>query len=141
MSGYRFALGLVAVLLLIIVQLLRTRRVREKYATAWILVGITVAVLAVFPHLLTWTADLVGIATPVNLLFALGGVALLVACIQFSVEISVLESETRTLAEEIALLRHELQAFTVRPDARPPGSVDPTTGPATDGTTGVEPGV
>ena len=108
MNGYGFALLLVAIVLLTIVQLLRTRRLREKYATAWIAVAIVVVVVGVFPGLLFWLADLVGVATPVNLLFALGGVVLLVVCIQFSVEITSLEAETRTLAEEVALLRHDV---------------------------------
>lgn len=123
MSGYWFALGLVLVVLLTIVQLLRTRRLREKYATTWIAVGLVTAVLALFPQLLTRLASLVGIATPVNLLFALGGAALLVVCIQYSVEISALEAETRTLAEEVALLRHELERL-VAPGAALGGGRD-----------------
>ena len=115
MSGYWFALFLVLVVLASIVQLLRTRRVREKYASTWIAVGLVTAVLALFPRLLADVSSLVGIATPVNLLFALGGVALLVVCIQYSVEISALEAETRTLAEELALLRHDLEQLTPRP--------------------------
>ena len=109
MNGYGFALALVAIVLITIVQLLRTRRLREKYATAWIAVAVVVVVVGVFPDLLFWLAARVGVQTPVNLLFALGGVVLLVVCIQFSVEITSLEAETRTLAEEIALLRHDLR--------------------------------
>ncbi len=111
MTGYGFALALVAVVLLTIVQLLRTRRLREKYATAWIAVAFVVVVVGLFPDLLAWLASMVGVATPVNLLFALGGVVLLVVCIQFSVEITSLEAETRTLAEEIALLRHDVRGI------------------------------
>jgi hypothetical protein len=108
-NGYGFALALVAIVLITIVQLLRTRRLREKYATAWIAVAVVVVVVGVFPDLLFWLAARAGVQTPVNLLFALGGVVLLVVCIQFSVEITSLEAETRTLAEEIALLRHDLR--------------------------------
>jgi hypothetical protein len=118
-SGYWFALALVLVVLVVIVQLLRTRRLREKYATTWIAVGLVTVVLALFPQLLTRLASLVGIATPVNLLFALGGAALLVVCIQYSVEISALEAETRTLAEEVALLRHDLETLAATDLDRP----------------------
>ena len=134
MSGYWFALLLVVVVLLTILQLLRRRRLREKYAITWIAVGITVAVLAVVPGVLTAVAGWVGIATPVNLLFALGGAALLIVCIQYSVEISVLEAETRTLAEEAALLRHEVLRLSDRLDEaigqsvveQPPADADPS---------------
>ena len=134
MSGYWFALLLVVVVLLTILQLLRRRRLREKYAITWIAVGITVAVLAVVPGVLTAVAGWVGVATPVNLLFALGGAALLIVCIQYSVEISVLEAETRTLAEEAALLRHEVLRLSDRLDEaigqsvveQPPADADPS---------------
>ena len=134
MSGYWFALLLVVVVLLTILQLLRRRRLREKYAITWIAVGITVAVLAVVPGVLTAVAGWVGVATPVNLLFALGGAALLIVCIQYSVEISVLEAETRTLAEEAALLRHEVLRLSDRLDEaigqsvveQPPAEADPS---------------
>ena len=134
MSGYWFALLLVVVVLLTILQLLRRRRLREKYAITWIAVGVTVAVLAVVPGVLTAVAGWVGVATPVNLLFALGGAALLIVCIQYSVEISVLEAETRTLAEEAALLRHEVLRLSDRLDEaigqsvveQPPADADPS---------------
>ena len=133
MTGYGFALALVGVVLLTIIQLLRTRRLREKYATAWIAVAFVVVVIGVFPDLLFALASLVGVQTPLNLLFALGGVVLLVVCIQFSVEITSLEAETRTLAEEVALLRHDvrrLQAGTDR--AAPSARSDPSTAEVTD---------
>jgi hypothetical protein len=133
-NGYGFALALVAVVLITIVQLLRTRRLREKYATAWIAVAFVVVVVGVFPDLLSWLAGRVGVQTPVNLLFALGGVVLLVVCIQFSVEITSLEAETRTLAEEIALLRHDLRRVQKDDD----GTVAPASG---EPSSAEEPGV
>ena len=117
MSGYWFALVLVVIVLATILQLLRTRRLREKYATAWLTVAAVVIVLAIFPGLLSRLASLVGVATPVNLLFALGGVVLLVVAIQFSVEISALEAETRTLAEDLALVGFDLRTLSARLEA------------------------
>ena len=125
MSGYWFALVLVVFVLGTILQLLRTRRLREKYATAWLTVAAVVIVLAIFPGLLSKVASLVGVATPVNLLFALGGVVLLVVAIQFSVEISALEAETRTLAEDLALVGFDLRALSARLEAVEGQASDP----------------
>ena len=132
MSGYWFALVLVVIVLATILQLLRTRRLREKYATAWLTVAAVVIVLAIFPGLLAELASLVGVATPVNLLFALGGVVLLVVAIQFSVEISALEAETRTLAEDLALIGYDLRALSARLEAAesPAPAVGPVGMPA-----------
>jgi len=110
-SGYGFALALCAVVVGLLYLLLRTRRIQEKYAAVWILVAMAVAVLGAFPKLAFWLAALVGVGLPANLLFALAIVTLLAVSIQLSSELSSLEEESRTLAEEIALLRLELRTL------------------------------
>lgn len=109
MSGYATALVVCVLTVGAIVYLLRTRRIREKYAAAWITLAAAVVVVGAFPSVLIWLARLLGVQTPVNLLFLVSGVVLLIVCVQFSVEISQLEEETRTLAEEIALLRVDVE--------------------------------
>ena len=108
MTGYVFAVALTVVLLALMFYLMRTRRIREKYAAVWIVLAVAVVLLGLFPRLAFWLSSLVGIATPANLVFALAFVVLLLVCIQLSVEVSNLEEETRTLAEEIALLRFDV---------------------------------
>lgn len=92
-------------------ELLRRRQLREKYAVLWLGVGLAVAVLAIVPGLLKWAADLLGVVTPINLLFFLSTVVLLLVSIHLSWEASRLEEETRTLAEEVALLRLDLEGL------------------------------
>ena len=103
------ALVVCALLVAALLFLLRTRRIREKYAALWILLTVAVVLIGAFPQLAFWLSDLVGVQTPVNLVFALAIVILLAVCIQLSAEVSNLEEETRTLAEEIALLRLDLR--------------------------------
>lgn len=109
MSGYWFAVGACVALLAFLVVLLRTRRLREKYAIAWIVVGVGICVFGAFPGVVSALARLVGVQTPSNLLFALASIVLLLVCIQLSSEITTLEEETRTLTEEVALLRFDLE--------------------------------
>lgn len=109
MSGYTTALVMSLVTVAAIVYLMRSRRIREKYAAAWIALAIAVVGLGAFPDILVGLARFLGVQTPVNLLFLFSGLLLLVVCVQFSVEISQLEEETRTLAEEIALLRRDVE--------------------------------
>jgi len=109
MSGYAFAVGACLVLVVFLVVLLRTRRLREKYAVTWIVVGVGVAVLGAFPGAVEGLARLVGVQTPSNLIFALALIVLLLVCIQLSAEITTLEEETRTLVEEVALLRLDVE--------------------------------
>jgi hypothetical protein len=94
-------------LLLIILELVRRRQLREKYVLLWITVGIIVVPLALFPRLLDAVSVAVGIASGVSLVLFLGLIFLLVLCVHLSWELSRMEEKTRTLAEEIALLRTE----------------------------------
>lgn len=96
------------VLLAAIVELLRRRQLREKYALLWLGVGIVVVPLALLPRLLDDVAEAVGVASGVSLVLFLGIVFLLLVAVHLSWEVSRLEEETRTLAEELALLRVEL---------------------------------
>lgn len=91
-----------------VVWLLRQQRLREKYAVLWVLVGIMVMVLAGFPQVLGWAAEVTGFAVPSNLLFLMAIFLLLGVCLHLSLEISVIEDETRALAEEAAILRAQL---------------------------------
>lgn len=106
---YVTALAVCLLLVLAVVHLLRTRRIREKYAAIWIVLTIAVVVTGAFPEVAFWVSSLVGVQTPANLVFSLAIVVLLAVCVQLSAEISNLEEETRSIAEELALLRLEVR--------------------------------
>lgn len=88
-----------------VVELVRRRRLREKYAALWILVGLVVAPLGFFPTALNDVTRYLGVASAVSLVLFAGMMFLLLVCLHLSWESSRLEDETRVLAEEIALLR------------------------------------
>ena len=98
-----------------IIDLLRRRQLREKYAVLWLVVSVFVGVFAVFPGVLTALSELAGVKTPANLLFFVAALVLLVVCVQLSYEISRLEDETRALAEEVGILRLEMDPARNRP--------------------------
>jgi len=110
-TGYAFALGLCAMLVVLLFVLLRTRRLREKYAGIWIVVSLGVVVLAIFPSWAFWLSRVARVNTPVNLLFGGSIAVLLLVCIHLSTELSSQEEKTRTLTEEIALLRLEVRGL------------------------------
>jgi hypothetical protein len=88
-----------------IIELLRRRQLSEKYALLWLLVGVTVLVLTVFPGLLGLLSRAVGVVVPANLLFFVAIVFLVCVCLHLSWEVSRLEDETRKLAEDLAIVR------------------------------------
>jgi hypothetical protein len=97
------------VTLTLLFEMMRRHRLREKYAVFWAVVAVFTLVVAAFPALLGWAADLVGVAVPANLLFFAASMLLLVVSVQHSSELGRLEERTRTLAEEIALLRLQVE--------------------------------
>lgn len=100
-----------------VVLLLRQRKLKEKYAVLWVIVGVLIILLAGFPQLLDWASDLAGFAVPANLLFTLAIFLVLGVCLHLSLEISVVEDETRALAEEAAILRTALEKLTASVEA------------------------
>jgi hypothetical protein len=104
-----------------VVELVRRRRLREKYAALWILVGLVVVPLGFFPTALNAVTRDLGVASAVSLVLFAGIMFLLLVCLHLSWESSRLEDETRVLAEEIALLRlkvDELSAESRRESAQ-----------------------
>lgn len=97
------------VILLLVFDMLRRKKIREKYAALWLLVGVAMLVLAAFPRLLEFVAAALNVQVPSNLLFAMSIVLALGVCLHLSWEISVVEDETRVLAEESAILRVKLE--------------------------------
>jgi hypothetical protein len=97
------------VTLTLLFEMMRRQRLREKYAVFWAVVALFTLVVAAVPAVLDWAAAVVGVSVPANLLFFVASMLLLVVSVQHSSELGRLEERTRTLAEEVALLRLELQ--------------------------------
>lgn len=97
--------------LVVVVELLRRRRLREKYAVIWVVIAVGTVVVAVFPQLLVWFTGLIGIQTPSNLLFFASVITLFAVSLQLSREVGLLEEQSRRLAEEIGTLKMKVDAL------------------------------
>jgi hypothetical protein len=109
------ATNLIAVLATLLIfifvfDLLRRGVLKEKYAVLWLFVAGIGFVFAVIPGLLDWVGTTLGIGAPVNLLFFIMGVLLLLVSVQLSYELSRHEARIRRLAEEVALLREQIES-------------------------------
>lgn len=104
--GIAFAL----IILAVIFWLLLTRRLREKYAFLWLIIGLALLILTIFPGLLTALSDVVGVELPANLLFILTLALLIGVTLHQSWELSTAEDEIRRVAEEVAILRAAIES-------------------------------
>ena len=98
------AVAAAAVIFAFNVWLLRRGILKEKYAVLWLFVSMVAIVLALFPGIVRWFSNLVGIEVPSNLLFFVTLLLLVLVGIQLSYELSRHEAKIRRLAEESALL-------------------------------------
>ncbi|MDR2294948.1 MAG: DUF2304 domain-containing protein [Microbacterium sp.] len=106
-----------ALMIIVVFAMLLTRRLREKYAALWLLIGVVILVLGIFPGLLNALTALVGVVLPANLLFALAILLLLGVTLHLSWEQSQAENELRRAAEELAILRADNEALAARVSA------------------------
>jgi hypothetical protein len=102
-TSYIFGILAALVTLGVVIEMLRRRRLRERHAVWWLVAGLLALVIGVFPQVLDWAALLAGVEVPANLIFFVSIAILFLVCIQHSAELTELESETRLLAEAIAL--------------------------------------
>ena len=98
------------VTLVVLFELLRRKHLREKYAITWVVVSLMTLFVAAFPAVLYWLSDLIGVVVPSNLLFFIASMVLLIISVHHSYELGRLEDRTRTLAEEVALLRLQVES-------------------------------
>lgn len=103
MPNYVFVCAVAALVVFLVLRLIRSRTLREKYAALWLVVGFSTIVLVLFPGLLEWATALFGFTVPSNLLFLVGMLLLAAVALQLCREVSVMEDETRVLAEESAI--------------------------------------
>ncbi len=96
---------IVAGFIAFIVFLLRRHQLREKYAVLWLVIGLGILILVLFPEVLFWATRMAGIRVPTNLLFAATLMLLLGVCLHLAWEMSRSEDRIRRLSEEVALLR------------------------------------
>ena len=105
MSANIFFLLIVVVMEILVLAQVRNQKMKEKYAALWLIVGVVMIILALFPKLLDGFSQLVGIETPVNLLFLLAIIMLMGISLHLTLAISKITDDMRTLAEEVAIMK------------------------------------
>jgi hypothetical protein len=111
-----FRVQLIAILasvgiLLLVLELVRRRRLMERYALLWLLSGVTLLVLSVWRGLLEGLADVVGIAYAPSALFIVAMAMGLLLLLHFSLVISHLHDQTKVLAQRVGMLQQEVDGL------------------------------
>lgn len=93
-----------AALLLVVLELVRRRRLLERYALLWLLSSVVLLGLAIWRGVLEEIAEAIGVAYPPNALFLIAFLFILLLLLHFSVVVSRLADQTKVLAQRLAQL-------------------------------------
>ena len=97
------------VLLLVVFELIRSRRLRERYALLWLLTGLVLVVLSAWRGGLNTIAGWLGVrGYPPAVLFAVGLLFVILVLLHYSTVISRLSDQNVVLAQRLALLEEKL---------------------------------
>ncbi len=110
------------IMLLLIIELVRRRKLREEYSWLWLMTGVIILLLSLWFDLLKWITHLVGAITPSSTIFLFAFLFLILISLHFSVVVSKLTDRNKELAQRYALLELELNELKKRilpPEAGP----------------------
>jgi hypothetical protein len=101
-------------LLVVVFELIRSRRLRERYALLWLLTGVVLFALSLWRDGLNTIAGWFGVQTyPPAILGAVGALFILLVLLHYSTVISRLSDQNVILAQRLALLEQRLREETV----------------------------
>ena len=99
------------VLVLVVLELIRSRRLRERYALLWLVTGIALTILSAWREGLNTIAGWFGVTGyPPAVLFAVGSLFVILVLLHYSTVISRLSDQNTILAQRLALLEERLSS-------------------------------
>jgi len=96
-------------LLVLVFELVRRKRLAERYAILWLLAATTLFILAAWKGLLTSLSYDVGISYPPSALFAVAIGLIAMILLHFSLAVSRLSDQNKVLAQRLGLLQQRVQ--------------------------------
>ncbi|GAB4506107.1 MAG: hypothetical protein Kow00123_02450 [Anaerolineales bacterium] len=96
-------------ILVFVVNLVRTRKLKEEYAILWLFTGIVLVLLPVVIDLLDAISFALGITYPPAFIGLVAAVCILFILFQFSTNISRFSERTKVLAQEVAILKERVR--------------------------------
>ena len=97
------------VLMVLIFELVRRRKLREEYSWLWMLTGVTIFILAIWHDLLISITRLIGAVLPTSTIFFFGLFFLILINIYFSVKLSKLSDQVKELTQKLAILDEKVE--------------------------------
>jgi hypothetical protein len=100
-----FAILACVFLMLIVVDLVRRRKLREEFSWLWLMASMVILILSICDSVLIKFAKFIGIETPVSTIFFFAVIFIFAIALHFSIKISNLTNQIKNLAQELALYK------------------------------------
>ena len=97
----------------LVFELVRRRRLMERYALVWLLSATTLLLLSVWRNLLEVFAEAVGVAYAPSALFLVALGFILILLLHYSLVISTLHDQTKVLAQRVGMLQQQVDELQV----------------------------
>ncbi len=88
-------------------ELVRRRYLNEEYSFTWLITGVLMLTLSISDEILQGISSIVGATLPTSTLFFFGLLFLVVICLHFSIRISSLTNQVRSLTQHIGILYYQ----------------------------------
>ncbi len=107
------------IMLVVAIELVRRRKLREEYALLWLITGLVLLVLAWQHEWLAWFQSLISAKSPVSALFFGAFLFLMLLCLMLSVRLSKLTFKQKGLVQKLAMLEKDLLDLRARVERGP----------------------
>jgi len=96
-------------IMLVVVELVRRRKLREEYSWLWLLTGGIIILFVVWYDLLLFVTHLIGAIAPTTTLFIFALLFLMLISLHYSIQISKLSHQVKEMAQQLALLKGRVE--------------------------------
>jgi len=104
-----FAIIASILLMVLVVELVRRRKLREEYSWLWLLTGALIILLVLWYELLVFVTSFIGAIAPTTTLFIFGLLFMMLISLHYSIQISKLSREVKNMAQELSILREQVE--------------------------------
>ena len=104
-----FALVLITIYFVVIIRLLKKKKFALKYSLLWFLAGLLMLIVVIWPNVLVWGANLLGIEVASNGLFAMCILLEIMIMISITSVISDFANRMTSMIQNMALMENRIR--------------------------------
>jgi hypothetical protein len=105
-------------LLVLVLELVRSKRLLERYALLWIFSALVLLGLAASKSALEKVSSTIGVFYPPTALFLIAFLFVMILLLHFSIAVSRLQDQSKVLAQRMALLEERQRSGAAAPETQ-----------------------